>query len=247
MAYFAVGASSVALRLLPGRAALVSFAYIGSNFLPKTAVTELRAACSALFLDSGAFTAWTKGTPIVIEKYVEHILEHEDRYDAIAALDVIGDWRGSRENWIRMRDAFPSAKTKLIPVFHEGEPIELLDEYVDAPVVGLGRTDGRRNKDASFLFYDACFNRQPTVRFHAFGNGDPQTLEPYPFSSFDCTTWERDSVYANSHRWPWSRVTKETRMRAYIEALESIEHKPAHRPPRSLFDLVQPSAQDPRP
>lgn len=227
IAFFAVGAASTAVRLLPGRAALVSFAFIGTNFLPERSINDLRRTCTLLFLDSGAFSAWSKGTPIDLDRYCDFVHANWQTFDRIATLDTIGDEAASLANWRLMLSRLPWCAERLVPVFHEGEPIETLDAYcARARVVGLGRTAGRRSKPLTFAFYDEVFNRYPTHAFHAFGNGDPQTLEPYPFDSFDCTSWERDSGYANKHGFPWSRATRETRMRAYIEGIESIEHRP---------------------
>ena len=36
---------------------------------------------------------------------------------------------------------------------------------------------------------------------------------------------KRDAAYSNSAGWPFNRCSKETRMRAYLEAAESIEHR----------------------
>lgn len=227
IAYFAVGAASVAVRLLAGRNYLVSYAYIGSNFCSASDAEALRRGCARGFLDSGAFTAWKQGKPVDLNAYIEYVRRFGTDYTSIAALDDITSSETSIINWRRMLAELPGLATRIIPVWHEGEPIEVLDEYVaGSPIVGVGRTAGRRSKDKTLVLYDEVFNRWPAGAFHAFGNGDPVTLEPYPFHSFDCSTWERDSTYANKHGWPWGRVSKETRMRAYIEATETMAHTP---------------------
>ena len=43
-----------------------------------------------LFLDSGAFSAWNKGTSIDIKKYIKFIKKNEDLFTVYANLDVIG-------------------------------------------------------------------------------------------------------------------------------------------------------------
>jgi len=226
-AFYAVGSSTAALRHLSGRSALCSFAYFDRTWNLDVA-ERLRARCTAMFLDSGAFTAWSKGKPIDLGEYVAFVAEHANNWDLFAALDDIEDPRASLANWHAMRAKLPELTARIVPVFHEGEPIEVLDEYLghDAPAVGLGRTEGRRSKQKTLEFYDACFNRHPKARFHAFGCGERLLLEPYPFHSFDCSTWERDSTYGNKHGWPWCAVSKETRMAAYVEAFGTIRHVP---------------------
>lgn len=223
---FAVGSGSTAARILVGKRALVSFAYVGTRWLPESRLAKLRAACAGLVLDSGAFTAWQKGTAIDIAEHTAFVAERHAEFEWCAALDAIGDAAASLANWRRQRSELAS-DVRLVPVFHEGEDFEILDEYVAAaPLIGLGRTKGRKSVDATFDWYDNVFNRYPLGKFHAFGNGSPETLEPYPFVSFDCTTWERNSTYGGKHRWPWSRCTKETCMRAYIEAFETVTYRP---------------------
>ena len=43
-----------------------------------------------LFLDSGAFSAFTQKVTIDIQEYIAFIKEHEDIIDVYANLDVIG-------------------------------------------------------------------------------------------------------------------------------------------------------------
>jgi len=233
-AFFAVGSAPAALRHLAGRRALLSFAYL-DRFWTMADAVKLRAACIAMFLDSGAFTAWTRGTPIDLGAYLAFVEAHGAMWDHVAALDSIDDWRQSVANWRAMLDR--SARP-VVPVYHEGEPIEVLDDYVaGAPYVGIGRTEGRRSKRKTLELYDDVFNRHPTARLHAFGCADPECLEPYPWASFDSTTWERDSTYAAKHGWPWGRVSKATRMAAYVEATDGIEHRPPKQ--RTIMDAIR--------
>lgn len=240
-AYFAVGHGDTAERLLGGHRTLMSFAYLGTSRVPWSNAKRIVAASPGCFLDSGAFTAWKSGRPIILTDYLAHIVASAGAFERIAALDDIESPTKSLANWRNMLAALaPDVAARIVPVFHEGEPLDLLDEYVEtAYVVGLGRTDGRNSKPKTYAFYDECFNRHPLIRAHAFGCGDPARLEPYPFDSFDCTTWECDSTYAEKHGWPWSRVSKETRMRAYIEALETIEHRPAKQLSLRMSEAIQ--------
>lgn len=158
-------------------------------------------------------------------------------------LDVIGDANGSLRNWEAMKLLLGPRAERLVPVWHEGDPIEHLDAYnPNERIVGLGRTEGRApgpgGRKKTFLFYDEAFNRFPDGKFHLLGNSTRELIEPYPAYSFDATSWERDSIYAQSHGWPWSHVSKETRMRAYIEAISGIHHRPAE--PEKQMDLFAP-------
>ena len=220
-AYFAVGDSHTALKFLDGHRMLISFAYVGSSFLPMKSVPDIARAASGLMIDSGAFTAWRKGKSIDLNAYVD-FLRDQQLYDSALTLDVIGDADASMANWSCLHGSFPA----IVPVWHEGDPVEHIDEYVaHSPLVALGRIAGRRSLQKTLEFYDAAFNRHEHA-YHALGNADPNQLEAYPFESLDSTGWQRDAAYSNSKGWPFNRCTKETRLRAYIEATETIEYRP---------------------
>ena len=44
-----------------------------------------------VFLDSGAFTAWSQNKPIDIQKYITYIKQYKDKFRVYANLDVIGN------------------------------------------------------------------------------------------------------------------------------------------------------------
>lgn len=92
-------------------------------------------------LDSGAFTAHRQGTPIELEAYIDFLQAREGQYEWCLSLDVIdGGEKANARNYEAMRAAglYPS------PVFHEGEDLCLLDDYLAEleqyeMVVGTGR------------------------------------------------------------------------------------------------------------
>ena len=100
------------------------------------------------------------------------------------------------------------------------------------PIFGESPAD-RLRRD---LRDDAAFNAYPDGAYHLLGNSTAELIEPYPAKSFDATSWQRDAAYGESQGWPWNRVSKKTRMRAYIEAIETIQHRPVEGPAqRDLF------------
>ena len=56
-----------------------------------------------LFLDSGAFSAMHSGAEINIDAYIDFIKEHGAKFEKVAALDCIGDWKGTEKNLQYMR------------------------------------------------------------------------------------------------------------------------------------------------
>ncbi len=224
-------ACALALRMLAGRCVLVSYDLIVQGRVKIHHLLALVAAGCELVFDSGAFQAWKLGRPMDAPAYVAFLRGLAERgitWRWAVATDVIGDAEGTRRNWRALLREAPDLAPKMVPVFHEGDPWDLLEEYEpESRLVGLGRTKGRNSKRATLEWYDACFNRHPAMRPHALGNASPDTVPLYQFRSFDASTWERDAAYSNALGFPYGRVSKETRMRAYIEAFDTFEYRPA--------------------
>ena len=137
-----------------------------------------------LMLDSGAFSAFQKGESIDIDALIAEV--REPRWTEAVGLDVIGDSEGSRRNLTYMRE---HGALKAMPVFHIGEPLELLDYYCEHwPKVGLSCRFGE-SMPQSLAFYASCFARQWPHKFHSFGWSGETMLMRFPFHSADSTSW----------------------------------------------------------
>lgn len=171
-------------------------------------------------VDSGAFTAWTKGRPIDLAAYIGFCQGLEARaaagtlnLDGYLALDVIPGEPGrmpteeearwatgkSLENLAAMR----AAGLRPIPIYHEGEPVEVLDHYVAEghEVIALGATFSR-GKPTLIDWLDPIFKRHPGQRFHGLAMTQRRVIEGLPFDSVDSTTWLnfcRFGLKANKH------------------------------------------------
>src|SRR5688500_3421363 len=79
-----------------------------------------------LFLDSGAFSAFTLGQPISIDEYMQFLTKYEDQFFMYASLDNKSDQKETYDNFRALRaNGFRPAA-----VWHGiGSPIELLEEY----------------------------------------------------------------------------------------------------------------------
>ena len=167
-----------------------------------------------LFIDSGAFSAWTKGKEIDVDEYINWINDRSDFIDLYGQIDVIpGDrvkghtqeqveeaamltWK----NYLYMR---PKMKNPdgLLYTFHVGEPYDYLkkalewtdDEGKHIPYIAFGGMVGKPTPmKKSFL--DNCFkiiqkSSNPNVKTHAFGMTSFPLLEQYPITSADSTSW----------------------------------------------------------
>ena len=136
-----------------------------------------------LMLDSGAFSVWNSGGSVDLEALTRESLM--PRWTESVSLDAIGDWQGSKANAIKMR----ALGSPAMPVFHVGDPWELLDFYCEHwPKVGLGGMVGAPKKQVG-NWLASVFARAWPHRFHSFGMTDPNVLLRFPFHSADSSTW----------------------------------------------------------
>ena len=176
--------------------------------------TNPNAKCK-LFIDSGAFSAWTKGKQIDVEEYIDFINKNSDYITVAASVDKIpGEARTAHvaspeevakaaeatwNNFLYMRSKIKD-KSKLLYTFHTGEPWHFLeqalaykDEYGKIEYIAFGGLVGK-NKDIQKAFIDKAFeivknSPNPNIKVHGFGLTRLGYLEQYPFYSADSTAW----------------------------------------------------------
>jgi len=146
-----------------------------------------------LFLDSGAFSAYTQGTTVDLNEYIEFIKEHENIIDVYANLDVIGD---AEATWINQRK-MEKAGLHPLPVYHLDDSQEYLHRYLDKyEYIGLGGMARGVVTNTRTKFLDRCFHticdtkdRLPKVKVHGFGLTSLRLMMRYPWYSVDSTSW----------------------------------------------------------
>ena len=149
-----------------------------------------------IFMDSGAFSAYTKGLVIDINEYIDFIKKYEDKLTVYANLDVIGDPAATLKNQRIMEDAGLNP----LPCFHRGEPVKYLKLYlkeheyialggvVSSGVTTRGLVDWM---DDLFVNYLCASKGMPTVKVHGFGITSLPLLKRYPWY---CMTEEDHEV-----------------------------------------------------
>ena len=153
-----------------------------------------------LFLDSGAFSAWTQGLEINIQEYIEFIKEHQDIIEVYANLDVIGlegkqPCKLTAEKTLENQKIMEAAGLNPLPCFHFGEPMEFLQYYVDNyDYLALGVAGNTGMKLIPWL--DICFRDYicgkdgiPKVKVHGFAVTSLPVMTRYPWYSVDSTSW----------------------------------------------------------
>ena len=179
---------------------LVSYSYLDA-YMP---AHPYYAKAKSFMLDSGAFTAYTIGKPVDIDALIAEA--NKPLWDEAVGLDVIGDHVGSRKNAEYMLTRCPKA----MPVFHIGDPWDLLDYYVaNWDKVGLSCRFGEAIK-TSMRFYDQCFSRSWPHKFHSFGWVDEKALLANPFHSADAATWIM--APAAFRNFPYQRGTRQVHL-----------------------------------
>jgi hypothetical protein len=160
-----------------------------------------------LFIDSGAWTAFTCGAKINIDEYIWYLNQNVGKFSVIAPLDVLPSGiedadKCAEESWhnfVYMRKRLID-RDKLIAVYHQGEAIDFLirmltyeDEYGKLDYIGLGALANTLDYKTRDVFIEKCFSiimkYNPTIKVHAFGMTDLRLLELYPFTSADSSTY----------------------------------------------------------
>lgn len=145
-----------------------------------------------LFLDSGAFSAFTQGVQIDINEYIQFINEHRDVLTVYANLDVIGDPAGTLAN----QKIMEAAGLDPLPCFHYGEPISYLLDYINeydyialGGMVPISTPNLLTWLDDIFGRYICDEHGMPKVRIHGFGLTSLRLMLRYPWYSVDSTSW----------------------------------------------------------
>lgn len=183
-----------------------------------------------LFIDSGAFSAHTKGSEVDVDDYINYINEHDDSFSIYAQVDKIPGVFGkpksdaeraeapklSWENYLYMKDRVKS-RDKLIPVFHQGEDFKWLKNMLEythedgshIKYIGISPANDV-DVNAKIPWIEKCFDEikrssNPEVKTHAFGMTTLSVLEKFPFTSADSTTWVQVAAYGGIIT-PWGVV-----------------------------------------
>jgi len=146
-----------------------------------------------LFLDSGAFSAYTQGAEINIQDYIDSIKKHKKKLVVYANLDVIGDAKGTLKNQKFMERQGLSP----LPCFHMNENFKYLRYYVDKyDYIALGGVaQAKGNKNHIIKWMDQCFDvitdddGYPKTKVHGFAVTAMDLMFRYPWWSVDSTSW----------------------------------------------------------
>lgn len=169
-----------------------------------------------IFVDSGAFTAYTKGVKIDIDDYIEFINRTGDYIEVFAELDDVPDPANmdfdkaetSWKNYLYMIDHVkPEYRDKIIPVFHYGEDFKWLRNMLEYKhpdgkhidyiglAISLEGTTKVRISWANECRRIINESSNPNVKTHAFGVGVKSVLDHIDVTSTDATSWVKRAAF----------------------------------------------------
>jgi len=142
-----------------------------------------------LFLDSGAFSAFTLKTKIDINDWCKYIKKFENSIDIYANLDVIKNYKATQEN----EEYMESLGLKPLSTYHIRSPEQELHRLCKKyDYFALGGAVTLSSQKDLFNFFSNCFTiiRQYwPKKIHAFGIGSIDLMKKFPFYSIDNTSW----------------------------------------------------------
>lgn len=147
-----------------------------------------------LFLDCGAYSAWTQGKSIDLNEYMNYLKLNQGVITEYPQLDVKDDFKATVRN-LKIMEAFG---LNPIPVFHmTNMPVSYFKELVDSGYkrIAIGALAGEKGGDNSKKFeemFDYIVDKKTgevRCKLHAFGVTTLSVLLKYPFWSADSTSW----------------------------------------------------------
>lgn len=151
-----------------------------------------------LFADSGAFSAFTQGKPIVEAEYVEWVRRWRHLFVAAAGPDIIGEPAKTIAATERMLAAVEGLP--VLPTFHVGEDWRFLQACVGmSPYIALGGMVPHVKTKTTILgpWLRKAFSQIPeTTKVHGFGLTVIKMLRDFPWYSVDSSSWTIAFRYA---------------------------------------------------
>lgn len=160
----------------------------------------------AVFLDSGAFSAWTMGVEINLPDYCDyiqrndHIVRKEDGVLMASVLDGIGDPLKTWQNQKHMEHL----GVKPLPCFHFGEDERYLDYYLENyEYITIGGMVGKSAKTLA-TWLDRIWDKhmisgsgKPKIKVHGFGLTSLPLMKDYPWYSVDSSSWVQSAAFGS--------------------------------------------------
>ncbi len=192
-------------------------------------VEKIRHEGQRVFLDSGAYSAMSKGVNIDLGAYCDYIHQNADIIEHASVLDAIGDPLATWKN----QHAMEQRGVNPLPCYHYGEPPDVLDWYVDHyPYVTIGGMVPISTKQL-IIWLDRIWEEHiclpdgtPRCKIHGFGLTSLDLMFRYPWYSVDSSTWVQWAAFGMilipGHMGQLDVSNKSTRRKQYGQHLDSV-------------------------
>jgi hypothetical protein len=199
-------------------------------------VSAIRKDRRTIFLDSGAFSAFTKGAQIKLEDYARYIHKNKDIIDLAANLDDLH--KREQLTWNNQK-ALEAMGIRALPVFHTREDPGWLKKYIDAgyDYIALGGMVPESKAWLKHWLDDIWGNYlvksdgTARIKIHGFGLTTFDLMLRYPWFSVDSTSW----VLAGRYGLIWYVDERGSPIRLYIS-----DQSPKRKDWDSHFDTLSP-------
>jgi hypothetical protein len=140
-----------------------------------------------IFVDSGAYSAWTTGRNISPLDYMNYLQENQAFIHKYIALDVVGDPEMTWKYYeiMRMKGFVP------IPVYHYQTHERYLERYIaeGESYIALGGTTIDWNKKGVAGWVAYLIQKYPNIKFHLLGSFSEVIASIEGLKSMDVASW----------------------------------------------------------
>lgn len=152
-----------------------------------------------LFIDCGAWTAYTKGVKLTLDDYCAFLTARNNPNDIYLSLDVMHNGKKSFTNWQEMvKRGF-----KPIPIYHSSTDIKYLIMYLEAGVeyLAMGALakvhTGSRIASLDEIWQKHLVDAKgfPLIKIHGLGLTSLRIVTRYPWYSVDSTSWQQAGMW----------------------------------------------------
>jgi hypothetical protein len=210
---------------------LDSYHYVGNDRM----VGRIRSSGRRIFLDSGAFSAFTQGIQMDLPAYCQYIKDNGDFVERdgdhllASVLDAIGDADETYRNQRRMEHY----GVQPLPCYHFGEPEHVLEHYVlhygyitIGGMVPISTPQLRIWLDRIWGKLLTKPDGSPRIKVHGFGLTSVPLMERYPWHSVDSSSWVQLGGMGNIFLPPWGTLAISERHPWIKDAGKHIDNLP---------------------
>jgi len=191
---------------------LESWHYVGKQRF----VDAMRMDGAKVFLDSGAFSAYTLGVTLSVEEYCNYIKRNidiirvEDGALMASVLDGIGDALQTYRNQLEME----ARGVRPLPCYHFGEDPRYLQHYVENyEYITLGGMVGASSSQL-MVWLDEIWDRyllsgsgRAKIKVHGFGITAIPIMERYDWYSVDSSSWIQSAAFGGVVTPQWGPIS----------------------------------------